>query len=103
MDPARKQKIIALVAVVLLLAGAILIVRPLLPARSDAGEELDERARRGLGAAGALDVDASRLPPRGDMTDEEYARHLMRLREEADRRAGENIEPGSARSPAEGG
>lgn len=103
MSPAQKQKIVALVAVVLLLAGAFLIVRPLLPARSDAGGVLDERARRGLSAAGAIRGDGSPLPPRGDMTDEEYARHLMQLREEADRRAGEDIEPGSARGPAEGG
>ncbi|KAA0216805.1 MAG: hypothetical protein DYG94_05915 [Leptolyngbya sp. PLA3] len=103
MDPGQKQKVIGALAVLLLLAGSLLIVRALLPPRSAGGGELNERAQRGLGAAGALNADPSQLPPRGNMTDDEYARHLMHLREEADRRAGESIEPGSARGPAKGG
>lgn len=103
MDPGQKQKIIGVVALLLLASSSLLIVRALLPSQPGSGGQLDEHARRTLGAAGALSTDPSQLPPRGDMTDEEYARHLMRLREQADRQAGEHIAPGSSRGPAEGG
>ncbi|MCL4221676.1 MAG: hypothetical protein KJZ65_09950 [Phycisphaerales bacterium] len=103
MDSGRKQKIIGVVAALLLLSSSLLIVRALFPSSPGTSGELNEHARRTLGAAASLDADPSQLPPRGDMTDEQYARHLIQLREEADRRAGESIEPGSARGPAEGG
>lgn len=103
MDPGPKRKIIGVVAALLLLSSSLLILRAIFPSSPGSGGNLDEHVRRTLGAAGAFNADPSQLPPRGDMTDEQYARHLMQLREQADREAGESIAPGSARGPAEGG
>ncbi|GAB4386826.1 MAG: hypothetical protein Kow0022_16930 [Phycisphaerales bacterium] len=98
MDPSTRQKVLAGLACVLLLGSGVLIVRALTPSASSKGGELDERTRRGLGAAGALlKSDAAGLPERGDMTDEEYARYLIQLRDDADRAAAGESAPGSAR------
>lgn len=97
MDPSTRQKALGGLAVVLILAAGVLIVRAFLPSGSSKSGELDEQTRRGLGAASALQTDTSGLPDRGDMTDEEYARYLIRLRDEADRKAAGESQQGSAR------
>jgi hypothetical protein len=76
----KKQHILGIVAGVLFIAAAVLIVRGLLvePEPEVSQRELDIMKTPVLSP-----YDESKLPPRGNMTDEEYARHLMKLREEA--------------------
>lgn len=97
MELDTRQKVLGGVAAVLLVAGGVLVVRAVMPSGGGDGPEMDERTRAGLRAAGSYGAPASGLPEQGSMSDEEYARELIRLREEADARAGAGVEPGSAR------
>jgi len=97
MEPAQKQKVMLFVAVVALIAAGVLIVRGLGSSGSGGAKELDEKARRGLSTATVSGFDSSALPPQGDMSDEEYARLLIKLREQAYEEAAGDVEPGAAR------
>lgn len=87
----KKQHILGIVAGVLFLAAAVMIVRTLM---GPAAPELTERQKQLLERPVVQMPAGTNLPPQGDMTNEEYARYLMKLREEANPPKGE---AGSAR------
>lgn len=103
MELDAKQKALGVAAGLLLVVAGVLIVRALLPVRASRGVELDERTKAGLRAAGSNRGRAPGQPEQGSMSDEEYARELIRLREEADARAGAGVESGSSRGSSRDG
>lgn len=102
MSPPGRQKLLGVAAAVLFIAAGVFLARGFLWGNGGGGEELGEAAKRGLGAASVSDLDPGALPEQGEMSDRDYARLLIELREQADREATGEGEPGSARRPAGG-
>lgn len=75
----KKQHVMGILAAMLLISACLLIYRGLFPPPppvSDEQQSLIERS--GINIYGDRN-----LPPKGDMTDEQYLLYLARLREEA--------------------
>lgn len=91
MDQTLKRRLIlGLVVVSFLSSGALLARYFFAPPKA---EPLTEEQRADMAAMRVEAFDPRNLPPQGDLTDQEYALMLMKLREEADKA---DAEPGSA-------
>ncbi len=82
----KKQHILGIVAAVLFIAAGVLIIRAF---TGSSEPKLTDRQKQLLERPVPNNSANPNLPPQGDMTNEEYARYLMKLREDANPPQGE--------------